>query len=33
MVHWTGDVLKKLGTEVEYADVGMQTLPDGTKIK
>jgi nonspecific dipeptidase len=33
MVTWAGDKLKELGTEVEYADVGMQTLPDGSTIK
>ena len=32
MVHWAGDRLKKLGAEVEYANVGMQELPNGTKI-
>ena len=32
MVHWAGDKLKKLGAEVEYANVGMQELPNGTKI-
>jgi hypothetical protein len=33
MVQWMGDRLKKLGSEVEYADVGMEDLPDGTKIR
>lgn len=32
MVHWAGDRLKKLGAEVEYVSVGMQELPNGTKI-
>ena len=32
MVHWAGDRLKKLGAEVEYASVGMQELPNGSKI-
>ena len=32
MVHWAGDKLKKLGAEVEYANVGMQELPNGSKI-
>jgi hypothetical protein len=34
MAQWMGDRLKKLGSEVEYADIGMEEdLPDGTKIR
>ncbi len=33
MVHWVGNKLKALGAELEYADVGMQELPNGSKIK
>jgi len=33
MVHWTGDQLKDLGTEVEYVDIGTQTMADGQVIK
>lgn len=32
MVEWAGDFLKRLGGSVEYADIGEQTLPDGSKI-
>ena len=32
MVHWAGDRLKSLGADVEYADIGMQTLPDGSRL-
>ena len=32
MVEWVGAQLKPLGTSVEYADVGMQTLHDGTQL-
>jgi len=32
MVEWAGEMLKKLGGSVEYADLGDETLPDGTKI-
>lgn len=30
MINWTSDKLKALGTTIELADVGVQTLPDGT---
>ena len=30
MMHWAGDRLKSLGATVEYADIGSQTLPDGS---
>merc|ERR1719367_564277 len=33
MIEWAGNELKGLGASVEYADVGMQTLHDGTQIK
>ncbi len=33
MIHWAGDRIKALGGSVEYADIGQQTLPDGSKIK
>ena len=33
MVEWVGAELKALGACIEYADVGMQTLHDGTQIK
>jgi len=33
MVHLVGDRVKALGASVEYCDVGMQTLPDGSKLK
>lgn len=29
MVEWTAEKLKLLGTTIELADVGTQTLPDG----
>lgn len=32
MVDWTADKLKALGTTIELADVGMQTMPDGSKL-
>lgn len=32
MVKWVGQKLTELGANVEYKDVGMQTLPDGRKI-
>ncbi|BFZ15524.1 hypothetical protein BsWGS_18563 [Bradybaena similaris] len=32
MIEWAGALLTKLGGSVEYADLGEQTLPDGTKI-
>ncbi|KAL5291197.1 CNDP2 family protein [Megaselia abdita] len=32
MVNWTADKLKALGTTIELADVGTQTLPNGTTI-
>ncbi|KAI8781280.1 cytosolic non-specific dipeptidase [Biomphalaria glabrata] len=32
MVEWAGEFLKRLGGTVEYADLGDQTLPDGSKI-
>ena len=33
MMHWAGDKLKAMGATIEYADVGMQDLPDGSKLK
>lgn len=33
MTEWTGNKLKALGASVEYVDVGMQTLPDGSQLK
>lgn len=33
MVELVGDRVKALGATIEYCDVGMQTLPDGTKLK
>ena len=33
MVKWAGDRLKGFGATVEYCDIGMQTLPDGSEIK
>ncbi len=33
MVKWMGTELEKCGATIEYADVGEQTLPDGTKLK
>ncbi|GFN87739.1 endonuclease-reverse transcriptase [Plakobranchus ocellatus] len=32
MIEWAGQTLTKLGGTVEYADIGEQTLPDGSKI-
>lgn len=32
MINWTADKLKALGTTIELADVGVQTLPDGQTI-
>ncbi|XP_077968652.1 cytosolic non-specific dipeptidase-like [Styela clava] len=32
MVHYVADWIKKIGGNVELADVGMQTLPDGSEI-
>lgn len=32
MVKWTAEHLRRLGATVELADVGVQTLPDGTQI-
>lgn len=32
MVKWMGSELEKLGATLEYCDVGLQTLPDGSKI-
>ena len=32
MVHWAGDRLKSLGADIEYADIGTQTLPDGSRL-
>lgn len=32
MIEWTADKLKALGTTIELADVGLQTLHDGTKL-
>lgn len=32
MVDWTAAKLKALGAQVELAELGEQTLPDGTKI-
>lgn len=32
MINWTADKLKALGTTIELADVGMQTMPDGTTL-
>ncbi|CAL1547330.1 unnamed protein product [Lymnaea stagnalis] len=33
MIEWAGEELKKLGGSVEYADLGYQNLPDGTKLE
>ena len=33
MMHWAGDRLKALGATLEYCDVGMQEMPDGSKLK
>ncbi|CAF0937262.1 unnamed protein product [Didymodactylos carnosus] len=33
MAEWTRDLLESKGVTVELADIGQQTLPDGTKIK
>jgi len=33
MVESVGDMVKAMGGSVEYCDVGMQTLPDGSKLK
>lgn len=32
MIDWTVDKLKALGTTIELADVGVQTLPDGKQL-
>ncbi|GFR76092.1 cytosolic non-specific dipeptidase [Elysia marginata] len=32
MIEWAGEMVTKLGGTVEYADIGEQTLPDGSKI-
>lgn len=32
MMDWAVAKLKKLGTQIELADLGTQTLPDGTTI-
>jgi len=33
MMKWMGDELKGLGSDIEYVDIGSQTLPDGTVLK
>jgi len=33
MMKWMGDELKDLGAEIEYVDIGNQTLPDGQVLK
>ncbi len=33
MAHFVGDRLKKLGASVEFADVGVQELDDGSQLK
>lgn len=33
MMKWMGDELKALGADIEYVDLGNQTLPDGTLLK
>lgn len=33
MVEWTAEKLKKLGASLELCDIGLETLPDGKKIK
>lgn len=32
MVNWTADKLRALGTQIELADLGTQTLPDDSTI-
>lgn len=32
MINWTAEKLKAIGTTIELADVGEQTLPDGRKL-
>lgn len=32
MINWTVDKLKAIGTTIELADVGVQTLPDGRSL-
>lgn len=32
MINWTVDKLKAIGTTIELADVGVQTLPDGRTL-
>lgn len=32
MMDWAAEKLKKLGVQVEMAELGTQTLPDGTTI-
>lgn len=32
MMNWAAEKLKKLGVQVEMAELGTQTLPDGTTI-
>ena len=29
MMKWMGDELKGLGADIEYVDLGTQTMPDG----
>jgi nonspecific dipeptidase len=33
MIKWMGDELKALGSDIEYVDIGTQTLPDGKVLK
>lgn len=33
MMKWMGDELKALGSEIEFVDLGNQTLPDGKELK
>lgn len=33
MVEWTAAKLRALGAQVELAELGTQTLPDGTKLQ
>ena len=32
MIEWAGVRLQELGAKIEYADLGQQELPDGSKI-
>lgn len=32
MIQWTAEKLRALGTEIEIADIGIETLPNGQEL-